>query len=70
MEVSSLNFEMQLQMQKNKFNAKKMKYRFALACLLILLAVLMFYPTSNRYSGACNENYCNVYLVKCIMKTL
>jgi hypothetical protein len=41
MEVASLNFEMQLQMQKNKFNAEA----------LILLAILMFYFVSNRYSS-------------------
>jgi hypothetical protein len=51
MEVASVNFEMQLQAQNNKFHAKEMKYRFALACSFILLAVLMFYPVSNRYSS-------------------
>jgi hypothetical protein len=51
MEVASLNFEMQLQMQKNKFNSKETKYRFALACLLILLVVMMFYPVSNANSS-------------------
>ena len=51
MEVASLNFEMQLQMQKSKFNAEEMKYWFALACSLIHLAVLMFYTVSNRYSS-------------------
>jgi dipeptide/tripeptide permease len=51
MEVASLNFEMQLQMQKNKFNSKETKHRFALACLLILFAVMMFYPVSNANSS-------------------
>jgi hypothetical protein len=47
MEVASLTFEMQLQMQKNKFNSKEMKYWFALACILILLVVMMFYLVFN-----------------------
>ncbi|KAE8008987.1 hypothetical protein FH972_005445 [Carpinus fangiana] len=51
MEVASINFEMQLQMQKNKFHARKMKYRFALTCSLDVVAVLMFFPVSNRYSS-------------------
>jgi hypothetical protein len=51
MEVASLNFEMQLQMQKNKFNSKETKYRLALACLLSLLIVIMFYPVSNANSS-------------------
>jgi DNA-binding protein H-NS len=51
MEVASINFEMQLQMQKNKFHAREMKYRFALTCSLVVVAILMFFPVNNRYSS-------------------
>jgi hypothetical protein len=49
MEVASINYEMQLQMQKNKFHAMEMKYRVALTCSLVVVAVLMFFPMSNRH---------------------
>ncbi|KAE8022706.1 hypothetical protein FH972_008487 [Carpinus fangiana] len=51
MEVGSINFEIQLQMHKNKVHAREIKYQFALACSLIVVAVLMFYPVTNRYSS-------------------
>jgi hypothetical protein len=49
MEIASINFEMQLQMQNNKFHLREVKYHFALACSLIVVAILMFYLVTNRY---------------------
>ena len=42
-EVASTNFEMQLQMQKNKFHVREMKYWFALTCSLVVVVVLIFF---------------------------